>query len=57
MNDIVLLGMTGLLSDPVIRKMVAAEILTNNDKKDDLLGVALMAKQPDYVNTVFKRSI
>lgn len=59
MNDsnMLLLGMTGLLKDPVIRKMVAAQLLTNKTKKDDLAGIALMAKQPEYTNNVFNRSI
>lgn len=56
MNEL-LLGMTGLLNDPVIRKMVAANLLTDDTKKNDLVGVALMTKQPDYLNTVFQRSI
>ena len=54
--DFIGLSMLGMMNDPVIRKMVGAEILTNNTKKDDVIGVALMAK-PDYNNTVFNRSI
>lgn len=57
MNEITFLGMTGLLQDPVIRKMVAANLLTDDKKQNDLLGVALMAKQPEFTTSVFKRSI
>lgn len=56
-DNMILLGMTGLLKDPVIRKMVAAQLLTNKTKNDDLAGIALMAKQPEYTNNVFNRSI
>lgn len=54
--DFIGLSMLGMMNDPVIRKMVGAEILTNNIKKDDVIGLALMAKS-DYNNTVFNRSI
>ena len=54
--DFIGLSMLGMMNDPVIRKMVGAEILTNNTKKDDVIGVALMTKT-DYNNTVFNRSI
>lgn len=57
MNEIAVLGMTGLLNDPVIRKMVAANLLTDDKKNNDLLGVALMAKQPELTTSVYKRSI
>lgn len=54
--DFIGLSMLGMMNDPVIRKMIGAEILTNDTKKDDVIGLALMAKN-DYNNTVFNRSI
>lgn len=41
-NDTLGLAMMGLMNDDIMRKIVATQILTDNNKNNDLLGVALL---------------
>lgn len=41
-NDTLGLAMLGMMDDPIMRKIVGTQILTDDNDNNDLLGVALL---------------
>lgn len=53
--DLIGLSMLGMMDDPVIKDMLGAQLVTDTNPDNDLLGMALMMKEPNI--GIFNHSI
>lgn len=53
--DLIGLSMLGMMDDPVIKDMLGAQLVTDTNPDNDLLGMALMMKEPN--TGIFNHSI
>ena len=57
-KELIGLSMMGMIKEPIISKMVGAELLTDKDKNNDLIGLGLMMNnQPMKKFSVYNGSV
>lgn len=57
-KELIGMSMMGMIKEPIISKMVGAELLTDKDKNNDLIGLGLMMNnQPMKKFSVYNGSV
>lgn len=56
--DFIGLSMMGLIDDPIIKDMVGAQLVTDTNPDNDMIGLALLSKPNNYgLKSVLDRRI